>query len=97
MKLFSSIPNTWGIIMDQHYKFFEEKVLNTEMGRIRVDHLENDVTKALLNLFEHCRSVVLKSFLNLINVKDAPGSFEFAFQVTCCYLTSISLLKTVES
>jgi hypothetical protein len=75
-------PRYSNIFCHQGVKIFEEKVLNTEKGRIRVDHLENDVTKALLNLFEHCSGGVLKSFLNLINVKDAPGSFEFAFQVT---------------
>jgi len=75
-------PRYSNIFWHQGVKIFEEKVLNTEKGRIRVDHLENDITKALLNLFEHCSGGVLKSFLNLINVKDAPGSFEFAFQVT---------------
>ena len=75
-------PKYSNIFWHQGVKIFEEKLLKTESGRLRIDHLENDITKALLNLFEHCSSVVLKSFLNLINVKDAASSFEFDFQVT---------------
>jgi len=44
--------------------------------------VENDVTKALLNVFEHCSREVLGAFLKLLNVKDHPETFEFDFQIT---------------
>jgi len=70
------------IFWHQGIKIFEEGLLSTERGRLRIDHLENDVTKALLNLFQHCSSKVFKAFLQLINIADSPETFEFDFQPT---------------
>ncbi len=55
-------------------KIFGERMLDTGQGRMRVRHLENDVTKALLNVFEHGSPVILKSVLRLLHVKDAAES-----------------------
>jgi len=41
------------------HKNIEEGLLKTDPGRIRIRHLENDVTKALLNVFQHCSKKVL--------------------------------------
>ena len=70
------------IFWHEGVKIFKVNILDTENGRIRVDHLENDVTKALLNVFEHCGDKVLSAFLRMINVKKAPSAFEYDFQVT---------------
>jgi len=43
--------------------------------------LENDVTKALINIFQLTNKIVLQKFLSLINVKDAAETFQFDFQV----------------
>ena len=75
-------PQYSNIFWHQGVKIFEEKILDTEKGRIRVAHLENDITKALLNLFEHCSGSVLKSFLDLIKIHAAADSFELDFQIT---------------
>lgn len=70
------------IFWHQGVKIFEEDLLSTEKGRLRIDHLENDVTKALLNLFQHCKSnKVLKAFLQLVSIAGVPETFEFDFQV----------------
>jgi len=57
-------------------------MLKTGPGRIRIQHLENDVTKALLNVFQHCSKKVLATFLSLISVKQSADTFEFDFQIT---------------
>ena len=75
-------PKYSNIFWHQGVKVFEDKVLKGKKGQLKVAHLENDVTKALLNLFEHCGPKVLKAFLQIIEIKQAPGSFEFDFQVT---------------
>jgi len=70
------------IFWHEGVKIFGERLLDAEQGRMRVRHLENDVTKALLNVFEHGSPVILKTFLRLLHVKDAPESFGYDFQVT---------------
>ena len=75
-------PKYSNIFWHQGIKIFEENLLKTDTGRIKIEHLENDVTKALLNLFEHCSPIVLKSFLNLISIKEPAHAFSFEFQVT---------------
>jgi len=70
------------IFWHQGVKIFEEELLKTEKGRARISHLENDVTKSLLNVFQHSSKKVLSTFLRLIDVKQAPETFEFDFQVT---------------
>ncbi len=63
-------------------KIFEDRMAQSEAGRTRIAHLENDVTKSLLNVFEHCSGTVLASFLGMLGVKDAPETFGLDFQVT---------------
>lgn len=63
-------------------KIFEERMAQSEAGRTRIAHLENDVTKSLLNVFEHCDDKVLGSVLTMLGVRDAPGTFSLDFQVT---------------
>ncbi len=75
-------PKYSNIFWHQGVKVFEESLLKTESGRVKIEHLENDVTKALLNLFEHCDRKVLKMFLKLIGVKESPHAFDFDFQIT---------------
>ena len=75
-------PKYSNIFWHQGVKLFEEKVLKGRKGQIRVAHLENDVTKALLNLFEHCSPKVLKAFLQMVGVKQVPKAFALDFQVT---------------
>jgi hypothetical protein len=75
-------PKYSNIFWHEGVKIFEENLLKTEKGRIRIDHLENDVTKALLNLFEHCNRKVLGAFLRIIGAKGSPDAFEMDFQVT---------------
>jgi hypothetical protein len=75
-------PKYSNIFWHEGVKVFDEKLLGTEKGRIKIQHLENDVTKALVNLFQHCGPKVLRSFLAMINVKEAPQTFDFDFQVT---------------
>jgi len=70
------------IFWHEGVKIFEERMAQTEAGRLRIAHLENDVTKALLNLFEHGSPALLKSFLRMLRVQDAPESFTLDFQVT---------------
>ena len=48
-------PKYSNIFWHQGVKVFEDGILNSQKGQIKVAHLENDVTKAMLNLFEHCR------------------------------------------
>jgi len=47
-------PKYSNIFYHQGVKIFEEKVLKSKQGQTKIAHLENDVTKALLNLFQHC-------------------------------------------
>lgn len=75
-------PKYSNIFWHQGVKVFAESLLKTESGRVKIEHLENDVTKALLNLFEHCDRKVLKMFLKLIGVKESPQAFDFDFQIT---------------
>ncbi len=63
-------------------RIFEERMLETAKGQLRIRHLENDVTKALLNVFEHGSDGILRAFLRLVGVRDAPASFQYDFQVT---------------
>ncbi len=75
-------PKYSNIFWHQGVKVFEEDVLKTEKGRIRVAHLENDVTKALINVLEHSKSKkVMSAFLQLIGIKEPPSTFKFDFQV----------------
>jgi len=62
-------PKYSNIFWHQGVKVFAESLLKTESGRVKIEHLENDVTKALLNLFEHCTPKILGAFLKLINVR----------------------------
>jgi len=75
-------PKYSNIFWHQGVKVFEDKILEGKKGQIKVAHLENDVTKALLNLFEHCSPKILGSFLKIVGVKQAAGAFGFDFQVT---------------
>jgi len=75
-------PKYSNIFWHQGIKVFEETVLKSKQGQIKVAHLENDVTKALINLFQHCSPKVLRDFLQMIPVKEAPEAFQFDFQVT---------------
>ena len=75
-------PKYSNIFWHQGVKLFEEGFLKTDTGRVRIEHLENDVTKALLNVFEHCSPIVLKSFLSLIGIKEPANAFSLEFQVT---------------
>ena len=75
-------PKYKNIFWHQGVKVFEKQVLEGKTGQIKVAHLENDVTKALLNLFDHCSPAVLKSFLQILHIKQAPGAFNFDFQVS---------------
>lgn len=40
-------PKYSNIFWHQGVKIFEENLLKTQKGRIRIDHLENDVTKPI--------------------------------------------------
>jgi len=73
------------IFWHQGVKIFEEEFLKTEKGETRISHLENDVTKALLNVFQHSGKRLLGIFLRLIDVKQSPETFDFDFQVTDTY------------
>lgn len=75
-------PKYSNIFWHQGVKVFEENILYCPSGQMRVDHLENDVTKALLNLFQHCSPKVFRTFLQLIGVRQAPEAFKLEFQVT---------------
>ena len=76
-------PKYSNIFWHQGVKVFEEDVLKTEKGRVRVAHLENDVTKAFINVLEHCKSKkIMSAFLQLIGIKEPPSTFKFDFQVT---------------
>lgn len=75
-------PKYSNIFWHQGVKIFKDKYYQSEQGQTRIAHLENDVTKVLLNLLQHCNHKVLKEFLSLISVKDHPGTFKFDFQVT---------------
>ena len=55
-------PKYQNIFWHQGVKLFAEKVLEGKQRQIKVAHLENDVTKALLNLFQHCGPGVMKAF-----------------------------------
>jgi hypothetical protein len=75
-------PKYSNIFWHEGVKIFEENLLKTESGRMRIAHLENDVTKALLNLFEHCSKKVLSAFLRMINIKKSSEAFDLDFQIT---------------
>ena len=75
-------PKYSNIFWHQGVKIFEDDILNSKTGRIRVAHLENDVTKAFINVMQYCSPKVLKSFLRMIPVKDPPESFNYDFQIT---------------
>lgn len=75
-------PKYSNIFWHQGVKVFEETVLKSRQSQIKVAHLENDVTKALINIFQHCSPKVLKVFLQMIDVGQAPNVFDFEFQVT---------------
>ena len=76
-------PKYSNIFWHQGVKVFEEDIINSEKGRIRVAHLENDVTKTLINVLIHSNSKkVMSSFLQLIGIKEPPSTFNFDFQVT---------------
>lgn len=75
-------PKYSNIFWHQGVKIFEEDFLRSEKGKLRVRHLENDVTKALLNVFEHCSKKPLGVFLQLLDVKQSPETFTFDFQTT---------------
>ncbi|MBN1273438.1 MAG: hypothetical protein JXB26_14315 [Candidatus Aminicenantes bacterium] len=72
-------PKYSNIFWHQGVKVFEEKILMGKKGQIKVAHLENDVTKALIYLFQHCGHNVLGVFLRLIGIKQAPETFAFEF------------------
>ncbi len=75
-------PKYTNIFWHQGIKIFEQDYLKSKTGRMRVAHLENDVTKSLLNVLQYTSPQVLKSLLSMISVKDPPESFDFDFQVT---------------
>jgi len=70
------------IFWHQGVKVFSDQLLKTETGKVKISHLENDVTKSLLNLFQHCSGKILKTFLKLLDINDNPNTFESIFQVT---------------
>ena len=70
------------IFWHQGVRLFEEEFLKTKGGLIRIQHLENDVTKALLNVFENCDKKVLNDFLKHVGIDKPEGNFGFDFQVT---------------
>jgi hypothetical protein len=47
------------IFWHEGVKIFGGRMAQSETGRMRIDHLENDVAKALLNLFEHGSRAIL--------------------------------------
>jgi hypothetical protein len=54
-------PKYSNIFRHQGVRIFEEEILKGKKGRVKVAYLENDVTKALINLFQHCSPKVLKA------------------------------------
>ncbi len=54
-------PKYSNIFWHQGVRIFEEMILKSKQGQIKVAHLENDVTKALINLFQHCSPKVMKA------------------------------------
>jgi hypothetical protein len=74
-------PKYSNIFWHQGVKVFAEDFVANPASRSRIEHLENDVTKAFINLFEHCHRTVLKEFLSMLGVKDHADSFEFGFQI----------------
>jgi len=70
------------IFWHQGVKLFEQEYLKSKTGQIRIAHLENDVTKALLNVLQYCNPKVLNSVLRMISIKDPAESMEFDFQIT---------------
>ena len=87
-------PKYSNIFWHQGVKVFEDGILKSQKGQIKVAHLENDITKAMLNLYEHCSPNVLKAFLHMIGIKQAPGAFGLKFQVadTQSFAASLSEL-----
>jgi hypothetical protein len=70
------------IFWHQGVKIFEDDIINNKNGLLKISHLENDVTKALFNLFQYCHPQILGRFLKLLDIKDNPSTFDFDFQVT---------------
>ncbi|MBN2280484.1 MAG: hypothetical protein JXQ65_07890 [Candidatus Marinimicrobia bacterium] len=70
------------IFWHQGVKIFEENLLNSNAGKMKIHHLENDITKALFNLFQHCSDAVLKTFLKILQINDNPATFNYEFQVS---------------
>ena len=68
-------PKYSNIFWHQGVKIFEEEILKSKKGRVKVAHLENDVTKAFINLFQHCSPKALSNFLQMIPVKEAPDRY----------------------
>lgn len=56
-------PKYSNIFFHQGVKVFENSVFESKQGQIKVAHLENDVTKALINLFQRCSSVVTNELI----------------------------------
>ncbi|MFC1580066.1 hypothetical protein ACFL4N_04070 [Thermodesulfobacteriota bacterium] len=75
-------PKYSNIFWHQGVKIFAGEMFESKKGRVKISHLENDVTKALINLFQHYSRNVLREILRLIGVKQAPETFDYDFQVT---------------
>jgi hypothetical protein len=73
------------IFWHQGVKVFSEQILQTESNKVKISHLENDVTKSLLNLFQHCSNKVLKAFLSLLNINDHPPPEYMTLNYICFY------------
>lgn len=47
-------PKYSNIFWHQGVKIFSDNFIQSRQGQIHIHHLENDVTKSLINLFQHC-------------------------------------------
>jgi hypothetical protein len=70
------------IFWHQGVKSFVEADLSKPGIQDKVRHLENDVTKAFLNVLMHSPPAVLEAILKRISVKERQDTFSFEFQVT---------------
>ena len=75
-------PKYSNIFWHQGVKVFTEEELKSINRCLRIEHLENDVTKSLINVLQYCSAPVLKAFLHQLHVTDHPDAFLFDFQVT---------------
>ena len=75
-------PKYSNIFWHEGVRVLSEKELQTPKGSVRIKHLENDVTKALINVFEHTSGAALKAFLKMIGIRDAPNTFRYDCQIT---------------